>query len=1446
MAPSRRKGSTRTSAAAAAAAALQQWKIGDLVLAKMKGFPAWPAMISEPEKWGFSSDRKKLLVYFYGTKQIAFCNHADIEAFTEEKKKSLLVKRQGKGADFVRAVEEIIDVYESLKKQNLSTAISNGGDNECNALIQEHLEDSRIDCIGKTAEPYSSPFHNLQSEDASVIECGDTVNVDDSAEALLEHGNHDKSAGVDDSANKISILDQLRQIPLSSMPTTRKRVRDALLPNSITKSASSRRRSRCSLGNNPCETQKSSTMNADAKLDVVGLAYIAAPEEPLLEELVAVRGAENLPKCSAEASPSCTGVTLEDILAGQTDWTNLDDGNVRELREKFECSDNDAVSKTFLEVDAKLSSEFETPLNTLDITNGRESDRKQVTSARVCDEMDKEIDMQFERGSLSDSLNSQNGTADKFNNANGDEHLPLVKRARVRMGKPSVEENLNESMVSEVKLGRLVTSNGHYGSTTFSSPVKNCFLQNDSPKKTSPAAKEYARFSTNVSAHNDIRSDLAPSCKLIKYHLTLDVEAALPPSKRLNRALEAMSANEAEAAIDCPQASSTTELKSSNGLHSSTEKAHGGDDSSRFPTKPPPMQASGAAAARLSSSLTSQNLVACSLSSFEVKHEDSNPGKLLNSLQKNYGRFASKTAGIIHSSSFELVEKDCGEHGPNHSCSSTAEENDRSQLDKECTSSEGVWVSHKTSFSPSNGAATAISITTTVCTAGEINCAAAVSGSINVDSSSSDMNGIPSVSSAPNVCSLAGDEDGAAALVTTNFSTSVNCTSMATSMATLSRPKFEQTSRVGDMQPVALEAKQIPKNMTNSSKLAPIKDLIAAAQAKRSLSRSTSICDSVIDGKIAPDAVLSPSLINKDDSSGRGSPSNPVLYHRPTSDDGTCCLQNGSRTPLDGSSRKGFNKYANHFEVDSARRCFESLLCTLSRTKESIGRATRIAIDCAKYGIAGEVIDILLQHLEKESSLHRRVDLFFLVDSITQCSRSQKGGPGDVYPSLVQAILPRLLSAAAPPGNAASENRRQCLKVLRLWLERRTLPEFTVRHHLRELEYGSEASLSISYSRRPPRTERPLNDPVREMEGMLVDEYGSNASFQLPQFLNTRIMEDDEGSASDEKDFEAVTPDRNAEDSEKGTTPKSAEKHRLVLEDVDGELEMEDVAPPCGHEASQSTCHNKGDEILSNCSHNCEQNNLLSFAPPLPEERPPSPPPLPSSPPPMPPACSGQTPHSLAGLTAAADNTDFGASYTPQNQFLRPVNQQPNGLLCSSSLPESAAFYSQGYVGHPQPMPQLVSSSTSSGSFSNLGGSQPAIPVGNKLYHLQPPPHVVSNQFSYIQAQPQHRPQAPANQPSYSDRFHNPHDNQRGLGQVDVPDRSAFYPPAYAGPMGLTPEKVEPPPPAPPSLYGPHLDPPAAQCQDWFYAPRTSSYPLSASRQSLENSVSAPAYWRGR
>lgn len=674
--------------------------------------------------------------------------------------------------------------------------ISNDGDNEGSTSNQEHLEDSVIGCFGKTIEPLSSPSFNHQSEGAVVTECDDKVSVDGDHGALLNRGSHNKDGGVDDSVKKISMLDQLRQIPLSSVPTTRKRARDALLTSSVIKKTSSRRRSRSSLGNNSCESQKP-TMLADAKLNVGSSACIVLLEELSPKKEVVVKG-ENLATCSAEASPISSRVPIKDNLAVKTDGMSLEDGNTLEFSVKVECSDNDAVSNTFPEKDSRLSSKTEIPLNTLEIKAESKPYIKQLTSGKPCDEMDKEFSVQAEGGSFSDSLNSLNGATDKFNSADGDEHLPLVKRARVRMGKQSVkEENLKES------------SNGHYESASFASPVKNCPLPNGSPKRTSPDAKEFASSLTNGPAHKNTGSDLS-SCKLNKYLLMLDVEAALPPSKRLHRALEAMSANAAEAAIGCPEAPSKAEIKSSDCLGSLSENVQSDDERNRFLVKPLPLQASVAAefdrnACRSSSRSPSQNLVDSCLCSSEAKHDDSNLGNAPNSLKKNcveivtgrschHGPFISKITGVLKQSS--SLEKQCGEHGSKHSCSSAVDENDRSLLDKNCAYSEGVRVSPRP-----NG--------TSIFQ--QLNCFSSSSGidgtgggsdSINVDSAASDLNGIPSVSSASNVSSatnvysLVGDMDRvSAASVMTNFSSTVNCTLMAT----LSRSQIEQTSRVRDM-----------------------------------------------------------------------------------------------------------------------------------------------------------------------------------------------------------------------------------------------------------------------------------------------------------------------------------------------------------------------------------------------------------------------------------------------------------------------------------------------------------------------------------------------------------------------------------------------------------------------------------------------------------------------
>ncbi|PNY04623.1 HUA2-like protein 3-like [Trifolium pratense] len=68
MAPGRKKGAKKSTAASSVTC--RHWNVGDLVLAKVKGFPAWPATVSQPEKWGYSTDPKKVFVLFFGTEQM--------------------------------------------------------------------------------------------------------------------------------------------------------------------------------------------------------------------------------------------------------------------------------------------------------------------------------------------------------------------------------------------------------------------------------------------------------------------------------------------------------------------------------------------------------------------------------------------------------------------------------------------------------------------------------------------------------------------------------------------------------------------------------------------------------------------------------------------------------------------------------------------------------------------------------------------------------------------------------------------------------------------------------------------------------------------------------------------------------------------------------------------------------------------------------------------------------------------------------------------------------------------------------------------------------------------------------------------------------------------------------------------------------------------------------
>ncbi|KAJ6991677.1 hypothetical protein NC653_019753 [Populus alba x Populus x berolinensis] len=99
MAPGRKKGANKKKL---------QLRLGDLVLAKVKGYPSWPAKISRPEDWKRVADAKKVFVYF-------FWNSRNV--FTNEVKNKLSARCQSKKDRFFsQAVKEICAAFEELQK----------------------------------------------------------------------------------------------------------------------------------------------------------------------------------------------------------------------------------------------------------------------------------------------------------------------------------------------------------------------------------------------------------------------------------------------------------------------------------------------------------------------------------------------------------------------------------------------------------------------------------------------------------------------------------------------------------------------------------------------------------------------------------------------------------------------------------------------------------------------------------------------------------------------------------------------------------------------------------------------------------------------------------------------------------------------------------------------------------------------------------------------------------------------------------------------------------------------------------------------------------------------------------------------------------------------------------------------------------------------------------
>lgn len=337
-----------------------------------------------------------------------------------------------------------------------------------------------------------------------------------------------------------------------------------------------------------------------------------------------------------------------------------------------------------------------------------------------------------------------------------------------------------------------------------------------------------------------------------------------------------------------------------------------------------------------------------------------------------------------------------------------------------------------------------------------------------------------------------------------------------------------------------------------------------------------------------------------------------------------------------------------------------------------------------------------------------------------------------------------------------------------------------------------------------------------------MDEYGSNSSLQLPGFCMPCMRKDDEESDSDGEGFEAVTPEHYSGSPEEREANSAVEKHRHILEDVDGELEMEDVAP--SEIEMSSTCNGTQDQPVKHYE--------MPIAPPLPQDMPPSsPPPPPSSPPPHPPPPPPSVLPPPCLMSGSYNGVDPNY-YNGQDDLRQPVAAPPvpprvDSKLCSPAVPyqappDSRDIHVRNHV------------SNCNGSYN----SYPARPVSNmqpvdgpsfhhQAYPPHPPYHGPPDQFPYGHGDPHMKAQREPPPRSYSNRydyapngdcrhFYSSHDRMKPP-PYDRRESWNGHGPNFNGPR--YPDRVKAS--HGPNSYGhPPCEPPRYPNQGWGYPPR--------------------------
>lgn len=1313
MAPGRKRG-------AKGAKAKNQLSLGDLVLAKVKGFPAWPAKISKPEDWKKTPDPKKYFVYFFGTQEIAFVAPADIQAFTNEAKNKLSARCRGKTVKhFAQAVKEICEAFEGLQGKS-SSAVRDDDDDDDDDDRQDfgseaHSGDGIVD-DGMSADGLNgeTDFNCPGTHGPGLERCSnrqEEMECQDMKPSVSSIANDNSSSDLFcEKRNKLSICGA--GLAKEEVSTTSPGVD-------------------CS---NDKFIGKDDSSDLDVKHQDGGKKTLVNGHKSKKNLAESQRKSDSSFERLKIRSPAVLTTSARGSSGGQVDPSESAENHIDRMQRRNASGDH--VNESPLDV---KKSKFD-----VSVKKTKKLLKDKIHSG-VADNLHKDAEgCSKEQDTVELSGRKAKPELGQKHNLVSNETSHPIKRSKcaddVAKGshQPSRKTDVaNKAVNTEFKrsTSRLKSEN-HLVPRRLTGGNFDSSVPGDEddlpPTKRRRRALEAMSGSTLIFEERTVRSSITLKNDLPSDNLKSPA-AQLPTKRRAVRLCDddddeepktpvhGGSARKVDAPSRISDSAKTTAVRSEKPMHGQpsgrdlgiieTDSLKEFSSSAKF-LRESVSPSSQQDAERPKKAITEQ--VPCSsgiiksekLSSKEIKAVLISPTS-----EQDIERPKKAIAGQVRPSPGKVESEKISSKEVKPVLSSPK----RSPLlaDTSVPAVEPLK-SNKSSGKVGN-------VTQKKAQAGSAKGSGGISDSLH-----------HTQTQAPN-------EKSKALFSGERQKTTPKSSSWVTDSAFVGGKLMDNNALSGERLEAGREDRASSLNDSKSADSAKsMKLLIAAAQAKRRQAQSQNSHDltfvqvsatDVSGGSPSSASAIHPVLsslgsLMQPDVQGyfpQTSYTSPSSHVHQLSSNNQPDSQEFEETRIGSGPRPSGGPLSGGTEAGVARDAFEGMIETLSRTKDSIARATRLAIDCAKYGIANEVVELLIRKLESEPSFHKRVDLFFLVDSITQCSHSQKGIAGASYIPTVQAALSRLLGAAAPPGAAARENRRQCLKVLRLWLERKILPEPLLRGYMDDIGASNDDTSAGFFPKRPSRAERSIDDPIREMEGMLVDEYGSNASFQLPGFLSSHVFEEEE----EEEDIPSISykegiggslvePSPSAADPETCSVTPNDRRH-CILEDVDGELEMEDVSghphpkderPLITDESFDIDSRKQDSErTLEAASNNFnELSPLYEGSPPLPLDSPPPTPPLPSSPPPpLPPPPPELPPPPLS------------PSPPPPPPPLPPLPSQPH------PLPPPHAGPPQSLLPPPSLPPQPSTSSQ------HLHPYQPSIPSSSPNLAFHPPvPHEYS------------------------------------------------------------------------------------------------------------------------